>query len=89
MHKLEVEEKTPVKTDHPLYKKKIAMTGFRDKDLEKAIVKVGGIISNSVSKNTFMLLVDNLNSDSGKAEKARSHKIKMMTPYAFNNHYLE
>ncbi len=89
MHKLEIKEKTPINSDHPLYKKKIVMTGFRDKNLEKAIVEVGGIISNSVSKNTFILLVDNLNSDSGKAEKARSYKIKMMTPYAFNNHYLD
>ena len=89
MYKLEVKEKAPTDTSHPLYNKKIVMTGFRDKQLENAIVEVGGIISNSVSKNTFMLLVDNLNSDSGKAEKARNYKIKMMTPYAFNNHYLE
>ncbi len=89
MHKLEVKEKAPTDTSHPLYNKKIVMTGFRDKQLENAIVEAGGIISNSVSKNTFMLLVDNLNSDSGKAEKARNYKIKMMTPYAFNNHYLE
>ena len=37
MHKLEVKEKAPVDTNHPLYKKKIVMTGFRDKLLEKAI----------------------------------------------------
>jgi len=87
--KLEVKEAGPLDTNHPLYGKKIVMTGFRDKLLEKAIQEVGGIISNSVSKNTFMLLVDTLDSDSGKAAKARSYKVKMMTPYAFNNHYLE
>ena len=89
LYKLEVKKKNIMDENHPLYKKKIVMTGFRDKELEKSIVEVGGIIHNSVSKNTFMLLVDNLNSDSGKAEKARNYKIKMMTPYAFHNHFLE
>ena len=87
--KLEVKEAASLDTNHPLYGKKIVMTGFRDKLLEKTIQEVGGIIGNSVSKNTFMLLVDTLDSDSGKADKARSYKVKMMTPYAFNNHYLE
>lgn len=88
MHKLEV--KTPeIKTGHPLYQKKIVMTGFRDKELQNKIIEVGGEISNSVSKNTFILLVDSLESDSGKAEKARNLKIKMMTPYAFHNQYFE
>lgn len=87
--KLEVKETVSLDTNHPLYGKKIVMTGFRDKLLEKTIQEVGGIIGNSVSKNTFMLLVDTLDSDSGKADKARSCNVKMMTPYAFNNHFLE
>jgi NAD-dependent DNA ligase len=88
MYKLEV--KAPeIKTGHPLYQKKIVMTGFRDKELQNKIIEVGGEISNSVNKNTFILLVDSLESDSGKAEKARNLKIKMITPYAFHNQYFE
>ena len=35
--KLEVKEAAPLDTNHPLYGKKIVMTGFRDKLLEKTI----------------------------------------------------
>ncbi len=87
-HKLEVCV-PEVNTDHQLYQKKIVMTGFRDKGLEKALIELGAEVSGSVSKNTFMLLVDSLSSDSGKAEKARKLGIKMMTPYAFQANYLQ
>ena len=86
-HKLIVEDKK-VNTSHPLYQKKIVMTGFRDSELEKMIIEVGGEISNSVSKKTFLLLVDSLDSDSGKAVKAKKLNVHMMTPYAFQNQYL-
>ena len=86
-HKLDIT--TPViNTEHALYKKKIVLTGFRDKLLEKEIIGLGGEISNSISKNTFILLVNSLSSDSGKADKARKLGVKMMTPYMFNSQYL-
>ena len=86
-HKLVVETKK-VNTSHPLYQKIIVMTGFRDKQLEKEIIDAGGEIKNSVSKKTFVLLVDSLDSDSGKAVKARKLNVPLMTPYAFTNSYI-
>ena len=85
-HKLIVEDK-PENTSHPLFQKKISMTGFRDKILENEIIEAGGEIINSIAKNTFILIVDSLDSDSGKAVKARKFKIPMMTPYAFSNKF--
>ena len=63
------------------------MTGFRDKILENEIIEAGGEITNSITKKTFILLVDSLDSDSGKVVKAKKFKIPMMTPYAFSNKY--
>jgi NAD-dependent DNA ligase len=37
--------------------KSVVLTGFRDKELEAAVVAGGGNISGSVSKNTFALIV--------------------------------
>ena len=87
-HKLIV-QKPSVSSNHVLSLKKIVMTGFRDKLLEKAITDVGGEIGNSVTKNTYILLVDSLDSDSGKAARAKKLNIKMMTPYAFHNQYFQ
>lgn len=59
--------------------KKICFTGIRDRELEECIKKAGGEVTNSVSKNTTWLIVDDLNSSSGKAVKARSLEIPIVT----------
>uniref|UniRef100_A0A6C0BVX1 DNA ligase (NAD(+)) n=1 Tax=viral metagenome TaxID=1070528 RepID=A0A6C0BVX1_9ZZZZ len=43
--------------DKPLAGKSIALTGFRDKELEATIVASGGNVTGTVSKNTFALIV--------------------------------
>lgn len=72
-----------------LNNKKIVMTGFRNKDLEKLIVDSGGDVVNTVSKNTFILLVDSLNSTSSKVIKAKKLGVYIMTPFAFANKYFD
>ena len=52
--------------------KSFVFTGFRDKDLEEYIVRMGGFIKTSVSKNTDYLVVADLNDNSGKVDKAKS-----------------
>jgi DNA 3'-phosphatase len=52
--------------------KSFVFTGFRDKDLEAYITRMGGFVKTSVSKNTDYLVVADLNDNSGKVEKARS-----------------
>ncbi len=72
-----------VDKSHKLYNKKIVITGFRDKELVKNIEKVGGVISSSVSKKTFVVLVKDLDDDTGKADKARKLGVNLMTPEQF------
>ena len=62
-------EKKKVNKDHPLYGKKIILTGIRDKVLQTKIEEVGGILSSNVSKNTFVVIVKSLDDDTGKQRK--------------------
>ena len=76
-------------TTHPLYDKNIVMTGFRDKDLVARITAITGKpLKTSVSKNTFVVLVRDMNEDTGKAEEARALGIPLMSPDAFVQKYL-
>ena len=72
---------------HPLYDKKIVITGFRDKNLQKEIEKKGGKIGSSVSKKTFVVLVKSLDDDTGKADKARNLGVSLMTPHQFKSKF--
>ncbi len=63
------------------------MTGFRDADLQDKIKNVGAKVGSSVSKNTFILLVKDLEEDTGKAAEARRLGVKIMTPQQFNEKY--
>ena len=74
---------------HPLNGKKIVMTGFRDKELVDSLKAVGADVSNSVTKNTFIVLVKDKNEDTGKADQARNLGITLMTPDEIKEKYLE
>ena len=74
--------------NHPLFGKKIVMTGFRDKELMALIESKGGEMSGSVSKNTFVVLVKDKDEDTGKADQARKLSIPLMTPDEFKEKYL-
>jgi len=80
--------KYKVDLSHPLYGKRILMTGFRDKALETAIKAKGGKMTKSVSQNIFVVLVPTMDSDTGKAEEAREKKLTLMIPAAFTKKYL-
>ena len=73
--------------DNILYGKSIVMTGFRDKELSDKIEKYGAKIGSSVSKNTFVLLVKDIDENTGKAEQARKLDITIMTPEMFKTKY--
>lgn len=72
---------------HPLYKKKVVITGFRDSDLEQAIKSVGGEMGSSVSKNTFKVIVKNLDEHSRKAVLGRKFGV-IITKDKFIENYL-
>jgi DNA ligase (NAD+) len=69
-----------VDKSHPLYDKKIVITGFRDKELQKKLKDIGVKLGTSVSKNTFLVLVKDLDDDTGKADKARKLGLELRTP---------
>ena len=75
---------------HPLYDKSIVMSGFRDKELAERIEKkTGKPLGNNVSKNTFVVLVKDVDADTGKANDARDLGISLMTPQQFTQKYLD
>jgi len=72
---------------HKLYNKKIVITGFRDKELQQKLEKIGVKLVTSVSKKTFIVLVNDLDDDTGKTDKARKLDITIMTPDSFKSKY--
>lgn len=65
--------------NHPLYHKKIVMTGFRDKQLETTLEKKYLVsLCSSVSKKTDLVIVKSMVDDTGKALKAKKLKIPMI-----------
>ena len=71
----------------PLYNKTIIMTGFRDKNLEDKIKNAGAKLGTSVSKNTYLVIVKNLEEDTTKAIDAKKLGISLITLEEFNNKY--
>ena len=51
------------------------MSGFRDKDLMVSIKKYGGINENQITKDTFALIVKELESESSKKSAAIKQNI--------------
>jgi DNA ligase (NAD+) len=76
-----------VDKSHPLYNKKIVITGFRDKELQQKLDKIGVKLGTSVSKKTFVVLVNDIDDDTGKADKARALEVQLMTPEMFKKKY--
>lgn len=57
----------------------VCFTGVRDKALEAAIVAAGGVIKSGVSKNLSVLVSKDINSTSGKTQKARGYGVEIIT----------
>jgi NAD-dependent DNA ligase len=82
-----VPEKKEYDQSHPLFGKSIVMTGFRDDEIQQKLKNVAAKLGSSVSKNTFIVLVKNIDEDTGKAAEARKLGIPLMTPEEFKNKY--
>ena len=59
--------------------KKIVFTGFRDKDIQNELEKIGAKISDSVSKNTDLVVASDISDTSGKIKKAIELDIKVIS----------
>jgi NAD-dependent DNA ligase/DNA polymerase/3'-5' exonuclease PolX len=86
-NKLKYVKHTNVNIAHPLYSKKIVLTGFRDKKLEEQFKTFGIIISNQVNSKTHLVLVKNKNHDSSKVNKAKELNIPIFTIKEFTQKY--
>lgn len=73
---------------HPLFGKSIVMTGFRNSELQDNLKHVGAKLGSAVSKNTFVVLVKDIEEDTGKAADARKLGVPLMTPQDFIAKYL-
>jgi len=73
--------------NHPLYKKNIVLTGFRNKEIMDLIACKGGNVANSVTKNTFVVIAKTKTEDTGKALDAHKLNIPILTPIEFLETY--
>lgn len=67
----------------------IVFSGFRDKELEGAIEMRGGRVRSSISKNTTMLVMKDINDRKGKANEAINKGIPLVAKEEFINHYIK
>jgi NAD-dependent DNA ligase len=74
--------------ENPLYGKTIVMSGFRDAELKNLLKEMGAKVGESVSKNTFILLVKDKNEGTSKITEALRLGIPIMTVEEFKNEYL-
>jgi NAD-dependent DNA ligase len=58
-------------------------TGFRDKDIQNALEKIGAKVSDSVSKNTDLVVANDPFELSGKINKANELNIKVISKVDF------
>ncbi len=73
---------------HPLYEKKILMSGFRDEDLKEKIRKFGAQIASSVSTHLDILIIKDKNTSGSKKDKAEKiGTIQIMTKDEFIKKY--
>jgi len=68
----------------------IVFSGFRDKDLEDKIKMFGGKVTTSVSKNTSLLVIKDINPENikGKAIEAQTKGVPLITREDFVSKYL-
>lgn len=65
--------------------KKVCLTGFRDKELEKMLPQFGYVVSNGVSKDLYLLVTADMNSSSSKMKKASEYGIKIISRKDFED----
>ena len=71
--------KHPGSKQHPLYGKKIVITGFRDKEFVAALERVGAINASNVSKDVCLVIVKETGVDTSKTELAKANGIPITT----------
>ena len=83
-----IEEKSNIDTSNPLFGKKIVMTKVRDKEIMVYATKVGAILEENITKDTFILIVKTYDDISNKTKYATEHNIPIMMPSDFREKYM-
>lgn len=90
INKLNCEYKSSIitsKKNNNLKGLNIVFTGIRDKDLEKYILDNEGFVRTSISGETNILMVKDLDAKSSKINKAKELKIEILTINSFKDKY--
>lgn len=66
---------------------KVCFTNIRDEALEREIVRYGGVVTNSVTKETNLLVTKDASVKSSKIDKARKYGITIITYGQFKDDY--
>jgi DNA ligase (NAD+) len=72
---------------HILHDKHVVMTKTRDKEIIEKLKEKGGFLDDNVNKNTFVLIVKELDDNSNKIKKAKELGIRIMVPCQFKEEY--
>ena len=76
-----------INKEHPLFKKKWVITGFRDKDLIEKLLSMGSEQGSTVNKKTDFLIVKDLDEDNVKVGEAKKLGIPILTPEKVKEKY--
>ena len=92
-YKLVIKAQTQTQTlttqpTHVLFEKTIVMTGFRDKNIETYLKGIGAKIGSSISKNTHLVIIKNIEEDTTKTLDAKKLNIPLITLDEFKQIYL-
>lgn len=80
---------TIIDKNHPLYGKRIVMTGPKDKTLKKKLIELGSKIGTSVNSKTFAVLIESEGvGEDSKKEKAKELGVPVITFEEFRKKYL-
>ena len=74
-------------TSHPLYGKHVVMTKVRDKHIIEQLKLFGGILDDTMGKNTDILITKSYEDVSNKTKKAKEIGIPIYTPADFAKKY--
>ena len=78
-----------ISSNHPLYKKTIVITGFRNSELVEKIERVGCIISNIVTNKTSLVISKNIILTNNKMKEAQRLQIPIITIQEFIDKYFK
>jgi DNA ligase (NAD+) len=73
---------------HPLYNKKIVLTGTRDKNIIEYLQNIGAIQGSSVGRSTFLVIAKDIEDETGKVLEAKKLNIPIMSVEQFITTYM-